>query len=304
MKNRQKDLNVFNEKFNDHVFYSCKCTYKNKEIYKNGTLFSTPDNLIFISYDKIDSFIFNVPTKQINSFSISKSFIKNNLILNYGNNFSSTVEFNNETDLNCFTLFINIYKYNESNVQLDKIEEITKEEQNTIDAEITRIQNQVESKNNETSEPDIEINEENETINEFFIVGTLKNKELNDNFELSVNELINRVKRVKYGNDTKSKLKEALEIYDKIYKYNPMRSQDVKLIREPENIYDKNSIAVYLRNRKVGYVKRNQTEQANKYINQKLKPIARISGGPFKTLDFFDEIVEEDGLYKLIITFE
>lgn len=303
MKNRQKDLNVFNEKFNEHIFYSCKCMYKSDDKYKSGSLFLTPDNFIFISYSKKDSLIFNVPINQINSFRVEKTFIKNNLKLIYGDNITSIIEFNNETNLSCSILFIKVYKYNENKTQIKNIKSNPEKELDELYIQEKELLNQTEMMPSGINDEQMKNIEENNKTNEFFIVGAMKDKELNKNFELSVNELINRVKRVEYGNDTNSELKNVLEIYDKIYKYNPLQSSDIKLIPEPENEYDKNAIAVYLKNRKVGYVKRNETEDAAKYMKQNLKPLAKISGGPFKTLDYFDEIVEKAGPYKLIVTF-
>lgn len=84
------------------------------------------------------------------------------------------------------------------------------------------------------------------------------------------------------------------ESYTRIYKYEDLTFNDIKLIPEPDNKYDKNAIKILIFDHHVGYVPKNQTRTLKKYLNNDkyyFKMIGRIVGGPYKTIDEYGDII-------------
>lgn len=83
------------------------------------------------------------------------------------------------------------------------------------------------------------------------------------------------------------------ESYARIYKYEDLTFNDIKLIPEPDNKYDKNAIKILISDHHVGYVPKNETRTLKKYLNNDnyhFKMIGRIVGGPYKTIDDYGDI--------------
>lgn len=122
-----------------------------------------------------------------------------------------------------------------------------------------------------------------------------------DNFNEVVNTLLSRGNRKAYRN-TKGRMRELVETYGKIYKYNPFYTSQVELVKENDNKYDPNAVSIHVLGKKIAYIKKEDTTIARKYIDEDKKFKARFKGGKYKALDDFDnQIKEYNGKYYLYI---
>lgn len=112
---------------------------------------------------------------------------------------------------------------------------------------------------------------------EYFVVGAFKFQDELDGFMIVENE--------DYSLSKKEMIEQGLEDV-RIYEYE-RQYYKAKLIPEPENEFDKNAIAVYIENTKIGYVKRDDQNALSglSEIN------CEIFGGKYK-------IVEDESLHK------
>lgn len=92
-------------------------------------------------------------------------------------------------------------------------------------------------------------------------------------------DIIKRYLGIPYFEKSDVEIEKYLESHDRIYEY-PITRVQVKLVPEPKNEYDPNAIAVTLNGMKVGYIPREDTKTARKYLNK--IAIAEISGSDFK----------------------
>lgn len=82
-----------------------------------------------------------------------------------------------------------------------------------------------------------------------------------------------------------------------------MNVKSVNLVDKPDNPYDENAIAVYFKDYKVGYIRKNETALIRDYKSKGYTYFARIMGGPFITLNINDELLEKNEPYKMEIVF-
>ncbi|HEK9571182.1 TPA: HIRAN domain-containing protein, partial [Streptococcus equi subsp. equi] len=81
----------------------------------------------------------------------------------------------------------------------------------------------------------------------------------------------------------------------RIYKYNYLKSNEVKLVREPNNKHDQNAVKILVKNIFIGYIPHEIAKEINRYLkNKKYNYDASISiyGGPYKTIDMDLDIIE------------
>lgn len=144
--------------------------------------------------------------------------------------------------------------------------------------------------------------ENNISSSAFFVVGNYKG-ELRSNLTAAVTLHTKTYKNKAYGGNTRTELKRLTESYSRIYKYSSMKTKNIEFVNEPENPYDENAIAVYFREYKVGYIRKEETESVRALLELGSKYYARINGGPSVTLGLDDELESEDGPYKMEIIF-
>ncbi|HEK9993497.1 TPA: HIRAN domain-containing protein [Streptococcus equi subsp. zooepidemicus] len=81
----------------------------------------------------------------------------------------------------------------------------------------------------------------------------------------------------------------------RIYKYNYLKSNEVKLVREPNNKYDHNAIKVLVKDIFIGYIPREIAKKISRFLkNKKYSYNADINiyGGPYKAIDMNSNIIE------------
>lgn len=137
----------------------------------------------------------------------------------------------------------------------------------------------------------------------FFVVGNYKG-DLRKNMSTAVQKHVERYNNKEYDNASPGKLKRLVENYNRIFKYDQMNVKSVILVDEPDNPYDANAIAVYFKDYKVGYIRRNETALIHDYKSKGYTYFARIMGGPFITLSIDDELLEKNEPYKMEIVFK
>ncbi len=145
----------------------------------------------------------------------------------------------------------------------------------------------------------------------FYVTG-LSHEGRQKQFNKLINDLIKREYYYTYFEDLKGKeLKEELEYNDKIYKLNDEVVPGVLLSLERDNEYDKNAIAIWIKNEiaefKLGYVPAKINKRIHKLIEDNIdfEYVSYLKGGDYKYLDSFEEkIITKKSDYKLYITIE
>lgn len=79
----------------------------------------------------------------------------------------------------------------------------------------------------------------------------------------------------------------------RLYHYSWISKVPVFLVPEPENVYDKYAIAVYIDNYHVGYVPAPFNKEKYKFFKKNNTGVAEVHGGDFKYLDEYDDIIKE-----------
>ncbi|QYA45470.1 HIRAN domain-containing protein [Macrococcoides bohemicum] len=120
-----------------------------------------------------------------------------------------------------------------------------------------------------------------------------------ENFDASINEHAKTYKRKKYDGKSKKQILSLLEDYTKIYRYNAIRTSQVKFELEPENEYDENAVRVLFRKRVIGYVPKEHSRMVHDLIrdNKNVKGTLVFSDAYYMTLDDYEELIEEKGDY-------
>nr|DAX04303.1 MAG TPA: HRAN protein [Bacteriophage sp.] len=88
--------------------------------------------------------------------------------------------------------------------------------------------------------------------------------------------------------------KEIAEDMGRVYKYQDFYTNNVSLIPEPENEYDKNAIKVLVSDFCIGYIPKNINKQILSFVNDDTLDrdlTVEIIGGPYKELDFIEDKV-------------
>lgn len=103
--------------------------------------------------------------------------------------------------------------------------------------------------------------------------------------------------------------KNSENLWDKIspnsrtlFKYKSIRNySNVELIREPNNEYDSNAIAVILDGFKVGYISSNDNIQVGSILKNIKNISADINGGDFKKIDKDGDLIKILNDYNITI---
>lgn len=106
----------------------------------------------------------------------------------------------------------------------------------------------------------------------------------NENYDLSKKQLVEEYDLADAYEDT----------YIRIYKYEPYDTTNVKLVKEDNNQYDPNAVAVYADEIMIGYIKKGTAKHIRNVLdNHRIKSISlEITGGDYKILSC--EEIEDD----------
>lgn len=88
--------------------------------------------------------------------------------------------------------------------------------------------------------------------------------------------------------------KEIEEYGDRIYKYSLMTTEDVDLIKEPDNEFDNKAIKVVVNGEMIGYIESETNKTIYNYIDNpeySIKKQLSIVGGPYKEFNYLEDKV-------------
>lgn len=88
--------------------------------------------------------------------------------------------------------------------------------------------------------------------------------------------------------------KEIEEYGEKVYKYSLMTTEDMDLIKEPDNEFDNKAIKVVVNGEMVGYIESETNKTIYNYIDNpeySIKKHLSIVGGPYKEFNYLDDKV-------------
>lgn len=266
MEARTKDKKLYAEKINADYDYSCECKMKHgKSSFQKFSMFITETSFYFVRAGGIFS---------------------KDIILSYKNNNLQHVHSQPTT----MTIKLK-YMIDGSDI---KIRFLSAEKFNRV---VNIINQPPESEYKNDNITSSRYRPPRNAYSDHLVVGPYDRNE-------AVNEHIKQYNNKAYSGNTKTKLKSVLRDYPKIYKYKDIKSKKVKLVKENENEYDNNAVAVYFRNMKVGYIKKEETESVRNKIDANMQPYAKIFAGPYSEFDEWEnKVVEVDNDFKISIDF-
>lgn len=267
MEARAKDKKLYAEISHEEYRYNCECKMRHgKSSYQRFSMFITETSFHFIRAGGIFS-------KEV-----VFNYKNKNLYHIHSKPTTMTIKFN--------------YMVDGSDID---IRFFNKEDFNQI---IAIINKPSEPKYKSDSNTSSKYKPERKRYSDYLVVGPY-------DLDSAINEHIKQYKNKAYSGNTKSKLRSVLRDYPKIYKYKDIKSKKVKLVKEDENEYDSNAVAVYFRDVKVGYIRKEETESVRNKIDAGYNPYAKVFGGPYAEFDEWEnKVVEIDNDFRMTIDFD
>lgn len=86
--------------------------------------------------------------------------------------------------------------------------------------------------------------------------------------------------------------KEIEEEFSRVYRYSGFFTNNFNLVRETENEFDKNAVAVYISDFHIGYLSKGEAKNVSKVMDDntvKVKGMISIIGGTYKEFDYYED---------------
>ncbi|PCF72809.1 HIRAN domain-containing protein [Staphylococcus delphini] len=288
-----KNKNLFFERFSqEKIIFENKVDVKNDKKMITGSIFLTNNYIVVINSKK--DYVHNITWSNVESVVKKSSILSNKAVIIYDDT-TLELSFTTSDPVNVIWALWSVKK---DLRDAQKLEKELKSLRFTIecqDRKIEKLENIIDEHEKNMSDNatgTLLDNKSGEHLkSEFTVVGYRQNNSLKKVYTKKVNEILQSRERTKYKDLKGFELREEIEDWGKVYKFWPFQTNKVELVQEPDNIYDSNAVAVYLKGDKVGYIKSEETTQVLEYFKNR-KPIAKFLSGPYKYIDEYEDTIK------------
>ncbi|MTV23757.1 hypothetical protein [Staphylococcus delphini] len=288
-----RNKSVFHEKFpKEKIIFENKVDVKINKKMITGLVFLTSNYIVIVNSKK--DYVNNIAWSNIESVVKKGGILSNKVIVTYDDDI---LEFSFTTS-DPVNVMHALWSVKKDAKDVQKLEKDLKSLSFTIECQnrkIKMLENIIDEHKNNTNGNTIGKPLENKSDenfkSEFTVVGYKENNSLKKVYTKKVNEILQSRERTEYKGLKGIQLREEIEDWGKVYKFWPFQTNKVELIQEPDNIYDSNAVAVYLKGDKVGYIKSEETTQVLEVFKNH-KPIAKFLSGPYKYIDEYEDTIK------------